>query len=76
MFRADAAFAKPEIYEAPAIRIPSNDSLERELLTAGRQTELQAGVRYKGFQYEAASWKTARRVVAKWSFTLGSCFRG
>ena len=43
MFRADAAFAKPEIYEAPAIRIPSNDSLERELLTAGRQTELQAG---------------------------------
>ena len=42
VFRADAAFAKPEIYEAPAIRIPSNDSLERELLTAGRQTELQA----------------------------------
>ena len=42
VFRADAAFAKPEIYEAPAIRIPSNDSLERELLPAGRQTELQA----------------------------------
>ena len=53
VFRADAAFAKPEIYEALeergvkyAIRIPSNDSLERdiaELLTAGGQTELQAG---------------------------------
>jgi hypothetical protein len=43
VFRADAAFAKPEIYEALeergvryAIRIPANDSLERnivELLT-------------------------------------------
>lgn len=38
VFRADAAFAKPEIYEALeergvkyAIRIPSNDSLERKL---------------------------------------------
>jgi hypothetical protein len=74
VFRADAAFAKPEIYEAPAIRIASNDSLERELLTAGRQTELQAGVRYKGFQYEAASWKTARRVVAKGEFHFGELF--
>jgi Transposase DDE domain group 1 len=38
VFRADAAFAKPEIYEAleqrgvkNAIRIPSNDSLERDI---------------------------------------------
>jgi len=38
MFRADAAFAKPEIYEALeergvkyAIRIPANDSLERDV---------------------------------------------
>ena len=38
VFRADAAFAKPEIYEALeergvkyAIRIPSNDSLERDI---------------------------------------------
>jgi hypothetical protein len=37
-FRADAAFAKPEIYEALeergvmyAIRIPANDSLERDI---------------------------------------------
>ena len=37
VFRADAAFAKPEIYEALeergvkyAIRIPANDSLERD----------------------------------------------
>jgi hypothetical protein len=38
MFRADAAFAKPEIYEALeergvkyAIRLPANDSLERDV---------------------------------------------
>ena len=69
-FRADAAFAKPEIYEALeergvkyAIRIPANDSLERgiaELLTrhAGRPSHKPV-VWYKGFLYQAASWKTA-----------------
>ena len=38
VFRADAAFAKPEIYEALeergvkyAIRIPANDSLQRDI---------------------------------------------
>lgn len=37
-FRADAAFAKPQVYEAleerevkSAIRIPANDSLERDI---------------------------------------------
>jgi hypothetical protein len=75
-FRADAAFAKPEIYEALeergvkyAIRIPSNDNLERdvaELLPrpVGRPASKPL-VEYKGFLYQAASWKTARRVVAK-----------
>ena len=55
VFRADAAFAKPEIYEAMeqrgvkyAIRIPANDSLERdiaELLTrpVGRPEPQAAG---------------------------------
>lgn len=78
-FRADAAFAKPEIYEALqargvkyAIRLPANDSLMRdieELLTrpAGRPTHKPL-VWYKGFLYQAASWKTARRVVAKVEF--------
>ena len=63
--------AKPEIYEALeergvkyAIRIPSNDSLERdinELLTrpVGRPSQKPV-VWYKGFLYDAASWKTAR----------------
>jgi hypothetical protein len=84
-FRADAAFAKPEIYEAMeergvkyAIRIPANDSLERdiaELLTrpVGRPSHKPV-VRYKSFLYQAASWKTARRVVAKVEFHFGELF--
>jgi hypothetical protein len=85
VFRADAAFAKPEIHEALekrsvkyAIRIPANDSLERniaELLTrpTGRPSHKPV-VWYKGFLYQAASWKTARRVVAKVEFHLGELF--
>jgi hypothetical protein len=85
VFRADAAFAKPEIYEALeeqgvkyAIRIPANDSLERdiaELLTrpVGRPSHKPV-VWYKGFLYQAASWKTARRVVAKVEFHFGELF--
>ena len=85
MFRADAAFAKPEIYEALeergvkyAIRIPANDSLERdivELLTrpVGRPSHKPV-VWYKGFLYQAASWNTARRVVAKVEFHAGELF--
>ena len=85
VFRADAAFAKPEIYEALeergvkyAIRIPANDSLERdiaELLTrpVGRPSHKPV-VWYKGFLYQAASWKTARRVVAKVEFHTGELF--
>jgi len=85
VFRADAAFAKPEIYEALeergvkyAIRIPANDSLERnivELLTRpiGRPSHKPV-VWYKGFLYQAASWKTARRVVAKVEFHFGELF--
>jgi hypothetical protein len=75
-FRADAAFAKPEIYEALeergvkyAIRIPSNDNLERDIAElvprpVGRPS-VKPLVEYKGFLYQAVGWKTARRVVAK-----------
>ena len=85
VFRADAAFAKPEIYEALeergvkyAIRIPANDNLERdiaELLTrpVGRPS-YKPVVWYKSFLYQAASWKTARRVVAKVEFHFGELF--
>jgi len=76
VFRADAAFAKHEAYEALeergvkyAIRLPANDSLLsaiEELLTrpVGRPSHKPI-VWYKGFLYLTASWKIARRVVAK-----------
>jgi hypothetical protein len=85
VFRADAAFAKPEIYEALeergvkyAIRIPANESLERdiaELLTrpVGRPSHKPV-FRYKSFLYQAESWKKARRVVAKVEFHAGELF--
>ena len=52
-----------------AIRIPTNDSLERdraELLPrpVGRPSQKQLE-EYRGFRYQAASWKMARRVGAK-----------
>ncbi len=52
-----------------AIRIPANDSLERDIAEllprpVGRPSEKPL-VEYKGFLYQAASWQTAWRVVAK-----------
>jgi len=85
VFRADAAFAKPEIYEALeergvqyAIRIPANDNLERDIAEllprpVGRPS-IKPLVEYKGFLYQAASWKMARRVVAKVEHHLGELF--
>ena len=85
VFRADAAFAKPEIYEPLeergmkyAIRLRANENLERdieELLTrpVGRPSHRPV-VRYKGFLYRAANWSTARRVVAKVKFHAGQLF--
>jgi len=84
-FRADAAFAKPEIYEALeergvkyAIRLPANDSLERDIAEllprpVGRPSKKPL-VEYKGFLYQAASWKMARRVVAKVEHHPGELF--
>ena len=85
VFRADAAFAKPEVYEALeargvkyAIRIPANDSLERDIAEllprpVGRPSQKPL-VEHKGFLYQAASWKTARRVVAKVEHHAGELF--
>ena len=61
-----------------AIRLPANDSLMQdieELLTRplGRPAQ-KPQVWYKGFLYQAASWKTARRVVAKVEFHAGELF--
>jgi hypothetical protein len=84
-FRADAAFAKPEIHEALekrgvkyAIRIPANDSLERDIVELLRRPlgrpSYKPVVRYKSFLYHAESWKTARRVVAKVEHHAGELF--
>jgi Transposase DDE domain group 1 len=85
VFRADAAFAKPEIYEALeergvkyALRLPANNSLERhmaQLLTrpVGRPSH-QPVVWYKSFLYQAASWDKARRVVTKVEHHQGELF--
>ena len=84
-FRGDAAFAKPEFYEALeerevkyAIRLPANDNLQRnirELLTrpVGRPSHKPV-FRFKSFLYQAASWTIARRVVAKVEFHCGELF--
>lgn len=52
-----------------AIRIPANNSLERDVAElqprpVGRPRQKPL-VEYKGFLYQAASWTSARRVVAK-----------
>jgi hypothetical protein len=84
-FRADAAFAKPEIYEALeergakyAIRIPANDCLLRDIAELLIRPVGRPGHRpvvwYKGFLYRAASWTTARRVVAKVEHHAGELF--
>ena len=84
-FRADAAFARPAIYEALeargvqyAIRIPANKNLElaiEDLLfrSPGRPS-LKPLIRYKSFQYQADSWTTPRRVVAKVEHHVGELF--
>src|SRR5271166_4514821 len=85
MFRADAAFAKPEIYEALesrgvkyAIRIPANENLERDVAELLPRPvwcpSHKPIVWYKGFLYRAASWTTARRVVAKVEHQAGELF--
>ncbi len=85
VFRADAALAKPEVYEAVeardvkyAIRIPANESLERDIAEllprpVGRPSQKPL-VEYKGFLYQPGGWKTARRVVAKVEHHPGELF--
>jgi Transposase DDE domain group 1 len=76
LFRADAAFAKPEIYaylEAKnigyAIRLPANEVLQREIAhLLVRPTEWPSKgsmVSYHDFVYRAQSWNVSRRVVSK-----------
>ena len=84
-FRADAAFAKPAIYELLeaediryAIRLPANQVLQRRighLLTrpVGRPPK-KAIVSYASFHYQAAGWTRARRVVVKVEWHQGELY--
>src|SRR5918994_3497727 len=83
--RADAAFAKPELYELLelegiryAIRLPANQVLQRRigrLLTrpVGRPPKKPI-VTYASFHYEAKAWTKARRVVAKVEWHQGELY--
>jgi hypothetical protein len=78
-------FAKPELYDALeerdvkyAIRLPANHNLERDitelLKRPVRRPSYKLVVCYKSFLYQAASWKIARRVVARAEFHFGELF--
>jgi hypothetical protein len=84
-FRADAAFAKPEIYAfleaegyAYAIRLPTNAVLQEKishLLTRpiGRPPN-HVQVFHASFSYQAATWSKPRRVVAKVEWHPGELY--
>ena len=86
-FRADAAFAKPEIYEfleaegyAYAIRLPTNSVLQEQiahLLThpVGR-SQNHVRVFHASFSYQGATWSKPRRVVAKVEWHSGELYPG
>jgi hypothetical protein len=84
-FRADAAFAKPELYElleaediGYAIRLPANRVLQERiahLLTrpVGRPPR-KPQVFLASFSYRAQSWSKPRRVVAKLAWHQGELY--
>jgi hypothetical protein len=85
LFRADAAFAKPEVYEylepryiGYAIRLPANEVLQEHIKhllkrPAGRPPKKPI-IQYHDFQYQAKSWDHPRRVVAKVEWHQGQLF--
>jgi len=84
-FRADAAFAKPEVYEyleerrvLYAMRLPSNEVLQWEIAPllrrpVGRPPKKPI-IGYDDFWYQAGSWDRPRRVVAKVEWHQGELF--
>ena len=85
LFRADAAFAKPEVYEylesrdtGYAMRLPANEVLQGNIRhplkrPVGRPPKKPV-VRYHDFVYQAQSWDIPRRVVAKVEWRQGELF--
>jgi hypothetical protein len=84
-FRADAAFASPDVYEylednniLYAMRIKANNRLHEEvehLMTrpVGRPSK-KPKVLYNDFSYRAGTWERSRRVIAKIEWHQGELF--
>ncbi|MBP0129128.1 MAG: IS1380 family transposase [Nitrospira sp.] len=84
-FRADAAFANPEVYEfleaegyKYTIRLPANQVLQERVAhllkrPVGRPP-IEVRRYYASFGYQAQSWKTPRRVVAKVEWHPGQLY--
>jgi len=84
-FRADAAFANPEVYEFLeaegfnyAIRLPANCVLQERIgyllkRPVGRPP-IEVRRYHASFSYRAQSWKMARRVVAKVEWHPGELY--
>ena len=84
-FRADAAFANPEVYEfleaegfKYTIRLPANNVLQERIAhllkrPVGRPP-IEARRYYANFSYRAQSWKAPRRVVAKVEWHPGELY--
>jgi hypothetical protein len=85
LFRGDAAFGKPEVYEyleqeriGYTIRLSANAVLQREiahlLIRPTEWTSRKPIVSYHDFAYQAQSWNVSRRVVAKAEWHQGELF--
>jgi Transposase DDE domain group 1 len=84
-FRADAAFANPEVYEfleaeafKYAIRLPANQVLQQRIAyllkrPVGRPPNHVQRF-HASFSYQAKSWSKSRRVVAKVEWHLGELY--
>jgi hypothetical protein len=84
-FRADAAFANPEVYEfleaegyKYAIRLPANKVLQESIgyllkRPVGRPP-IEVRRYYANFSYQAGSWKKPRRVIAKVEWHPGELY--
>ena len=85
LFRGDAGFASPDIYEyleeegyEYAIRLPANQVLDREIELLLIDQEIPGAghpvVVYHDFCYQAGTWDKPRRVVAKIEWHSGELF--
>jgi hypothetical protein len=84
-FRADAAFANPEVYEflevdgyKYAIRLPANQVLQERIAPLLKRPigrpPYEVRRYYANFSYQAQSWKKSRRVVAKVEWHPGELY--